>query len=116
MVLLAPTDTFLGALVGSGWNLIVQLSINYIQLPCCFTVFHAYYIVRTYIYMCTNVHNSTVEPVYYGHLGTSQKCPDYQGVVIVYHLGPQLGVMQVSTFSSILINRFHCIAYLQYNL
>ena len=24
----------------------------------------------------------TVEPVYYGHLGTSQKCPDYQGVLI----------------------------------
>ena len=23
-----------------------------------------------------------VEPVYYGHLGTSQKCPDYQGVLI----------------------------------
>ena len=55
----------------------------------------------------------TVEPVYYGHLGTSQKCPDYQGVLIfhmiMYHLGPQLGVwiMQVSTFSSVLINRFH---------
>ena len=29
----------------------------------------------------------------------------------MYHLGPQLGVwiMQVSTFSSVLINRFHCI-------
>ena len=57
----------------------------------------------------------TVEPVYYGHLGTSQKCPDYQGAwsvyMIMYHLGPQLGVwiMQVSTFSSVLINRFHCI-------
>ena len=25
---------------------------------------------------------TTVEPVYYGHLGTSQKCPDYQGVLI----------------------------------
>ena len=24
----------------------------------------------------------TVEPVHYGHLGTSQKCPDYQGVLI----------------------------------
>ena len=24
----------------------------------------------------------TVEPVYYGHIGTSQKCPDYQGVLI----------------------------------
>ena len=31
--------------------------------------------------------------------------------MIMYHLGPQLGVwiMQVSTFSSVLINRFHCI-------
>ena len=28
------------------------------------------------------VTDSTVEPVYYGHLGTSQKCPDYQGVLI----------------------------------
>ena len=24
-----------------------------------------------------------VEPVYYGHLGTTHKCPDYQGVLIV---------------------------------
>ena len=30
----------------------------------------------------TSLHWSTVEPVYYGHLGTSQKCPDYQGVLI----------------------------------
>ena len=30
---------------------------------------------------CTSV-VYTVEPVYYGHLGTSQKCPDYQGVLI----------------------------------
>ena len=25
---------------------------------------------------------ATVEPVYYGHLGTNQRCPDYQGVLI----------------------------------
>ena len=25
---------------------------------------------------------NTVKPVYYGHLGTTQKCPDYQGVLI----------------------------------
>ena len=33
--------------------------------------------------------------------------------MIMYHLGPQLGVwiMQMSTFSSVLINRFHCIVY-----
>ena len=27
-------------------------------------------------------HVVTVEPVYYGHLGTNQRCPDYQGVLI----------------------------------
>ena len=26
--------------------------------------------------------NEYSEPVYYGHLGTSQKCPDYQGFLI----------------------------------
>ena len=53
---------------------------------------------RLYMHHCT-YNSSTVEPVYYGHLGTSQKCPDYQGVLIsrsvymiMYHLGPQLGV------------------------
>ena len=25
---------------------------------------------------------ATEEPVYYGHLGTNKKCPDYQGVLI----------------------------------
>ena len=25
---------------------------------------------------------NTVEPVYYGHLGTNQRCPDYQGLLI----------------------------------
>ena len=24
----------------------------------------------------------TVDPVYYGHLGNNQRCPDYQGVLI----------------------------------
>ena len=28
------------------------------------------------------ISSSVVEPVYYGHLGTSQKCPDYRGVLI----------------------------------
>ena len=55
------------------------------------------------------------------HLGTDQKGPDYQGVlifqIILYekcHLGPQLSVwiMQMSLFSSVHINRFHCIAIL----
>ena len=32
---------------------------------------------------------ATVEPVNYGHLGTSKKCPDYQGVqVILYEKVP----------------------------
>ena len=40
-----------------------------------------------HISTCIYVHQKhlrsyTVEPVYYGHLGTSQKCPDYQGVLI----------------------------------
>ena len=37
--------------------------------------------------------------------------------MIMYHLGPQLGVwiMQVSTFSSVLINRFHCTSTLRMN-
>ena len=26
--------------------------------------------------------NCTVEPMYYGHLGTNKKCPNYQGVLI----------------------------------
>ena len=36
------------------------------------------------LYVDTVLHTyvGTVEPVYYGHLGTSQKCPDYQGVLI----------------------------------
>ena len=36
-------------------------------------------------YCCLYSHSDrwyTVEPVYYGHLGTSQKCPDYQVVLI----------------------------------
>ena len=74
---------------------------------------------------------STVEPVYYGHLGTSQKCPDYQGVLIFQvslHDKVSFGItarcedytgvriMQVSTFSSVLINRFHCSDILSKNI
>ena len=33
-------------------------------------------------YQVVGLIGTTVEPVYYGHLGTSQKCPDYQGVLI----------------------------------
>ena len=56
--------------------------------------------------------------MYYGHLGTNQKCPDYQGVLIfqvsLYDKAPFVQIMQVSTFSSVLINRFHCIPYTRY--
>ena len=31
---------------------------------------------------CSKLIIITVEPVYYGHLGTDKKCPDYQGVLI----------------------------------
>ena len=27
-----------------------------------------------------------------GHFGINQKCPDYQDVQVMYHLGPQLSV------------------------
>ena len=56
--------------------------------------------------------------MYYGHLGTNQKCSDYQCVlifqVILYDKVSQLSVwiMQVSLFSNVHINRFHCIGYL----
>ena len=48
----------------------------------------------TYMYIYLRI--CTVKPVFYGHLklGTNQKCPDYQGVLIppgqftMYHLGP----------------------------
>ena len=57
----------------------------------------------------------TVEPVYYGHLGTDKKYPDYQGILII-----QVSLYDKATFgtitkcvdnagvlfSSVLINRF----------
>ena len=54
----------------------------------------------------------TVEPVYYGHLGTDKECPDYQGVLIFQVSLPDkvpfgtitVWIMQVSLFSSVLIN------------
>ena len=61
----------------------------------------------------------TVEPVYYGHFETSQKCPDYQGVLIFQvslHDNVSFGTTAkcvdyagVHIFC-VLINRFHCIA------
>ena len=41
------------------------------------------------LFICTYVIDpyflGTVESVYYGHLGTSKKCPDYQGVLVVLY-------------------------------
>ena len=56
---------------------------------------------------------NTVEPEYYGHLGTRKKC--YDGVLIfqvilkeMFHLGPQQSVwiMQVSIFSSVQVSLY----------
>ena len=60
-----------------------------------------------------------MEPVYYGQLGTNKKCPDYQ-IVLIFQVSLYdkasfgtiikcVDYMQVSLFSSVLINRFHCI-------
>ena len=40
-----------------------------------------YVCVCVCVFVCVHA-LCTVEPVYYGHLGTTQKCPDYQGVLI----------------------------------
>ena len=73
------------------------------------------------INVCTKekpLQNTYSEPVYYGHIGTSQKCPNYQGVLIfqvILHNNVSFGTTARCvdyagvTFSSILINRFHCI-------
>ena len=37
--------------------------------------------LQLYTYVCTYV-CITVESVYYGHLGTNERCPDYQGILI----------------------------------
>ena len=71
--------------------------------------------------LCYKTHNLyvlkfmlTVEPMYYGHLRTNKKCPDYQGVlifqVILCNLGPQLSVwISRCHIFKCSINRFHCI-------
>ena len=38
-----------------------------------------------------------MEPVYYGHLGTSKKCPDYQGVLIFQVILYEKGSFGTST-------------------
>ena len=61
-----------------------------------------------------------MEPVYYGHIGINQKCPDYQGIQLVFQVNlydkPPFGTISncvdyagvLKLFSSVLINRFHC--------
>ena len=60
---------------------------------------------------------TTVELVYSGHLGTSLKCPDYQGVLIFQVNLHVNGYFETITkcpdyggalISSVLINRFQC--------
>ena len=50
---------------------------------------------------------STVEPVYYGHLGTNKKCPDYQGVLIfqvnLYDKAPLGTVTRYVDYAGVLI-------------
>ena len=54
-----------------------------------------------------------MEPVYYGHLGTNKKCPDYQGVLIfqvnLYAKAPFGTITKCVDYAGgVLINRFHC--------
>ena len=54
--------------------------------------------------------STTVEPVYYGHLGTDQKCPDYQGVLIfqvsLYEKAPYGTTTKYVDYTGVLI--FKC--------
>ena len=51
-----------------------------------------------------------MEPVYYGHLGSNQKCPDYQGVLIVqvslYDKAPFRTITKCLDYAGVLI--FKC--------
>ena len=59
------------------------------------------------------IYSTTEENVYYGHLRTFKKCPDYQGVLIFQvslYDKASFGTItkcQVCIFLSTLINRFH---------
>ena len=58
------------------------------------------------VYVCT-----TVEPVYYGHLGTNEKYPDYQGVLIIqvslYDKAPFGTITRYVDYAGVLI--FKCL-------
>ena len=48
-----------------------------------------------------------MEPIYYGHLGTSYKCPDYQGVqVSLYDKAPCGTITKCVDYAGVLI--FKC--------
>ena len=58
--------------------------------------------IASYIY--------TVKPVYYGHLGTNEKCSDYQGVLIfqvnLYDKAPFGTITKCVDYAGVLI--FKC--------
>ena len=49
--------------------------------------------------------------MYYGHLGVTNRCPDYQGVQVSLYNKAPFGIITYAgpLFSSVLTNRFHCI-------
>ena len=75
--------------------------------------------------MC-NVFQTTVKPLYSGHLGTKKNCPYYRGVLIsecsfihiCITMGPQLTVLliiEVSLFQSVHNSRFDCTVLIVYS-
>ena len=58
------------------------------------------------------MHCSTVEPVYYGHLGTNKKCLDYQGVLIfqvsLYDKAPIGTITNCVDYAGVLIFMIKC--------
>ena len=57
--------------------------------------------------------HTTMDPaVYHGHLRTTHKCPDYQGVLIfqvsLYDKSSFGTVTKSVDYGGVLINRFHC--------
>ena len=60
--------------------------------------------------MTENYWPTTVEPVYYGHLGTNQKCPDYPDVLVfqvsLYDKAPFGTIAKCVDYAGVLI--FKC--------
>ena len=54
---------------------------SYARLLIAVTLLQQYMVVAIQV-EAVRLNCATVEPVYYGHLGTNQRCPDYQGVLI----------------------------------